>query len=809
MAQAVAPVPNPDFSVKPLTTVAGSIVSRRQIKVPVNNPNDYGSNKSNKPSVATWDIADNECFVDLYNIVLCADITTAWSDQYLSPLLDAGTSGLIARLSIGTSQGLILETIPNYSLWSSIVQSYTVDAQRKERDLLDGYNTVTTLDKEKGMCSFYDSPGAYMGNVYLDPKNPQRLHIRFHHSSFTSSARYLPLFLLRNGIRIEVEFENVYKAFNYSISPNISSMQKIRFTDFTPRYSTGTIGTCIGDPNFFVSSGNQYLNGSLTAFQESTAQADTVVGTIWQPNMSNKLHATNSGYGMRSIHTIWFKRSVAYDIFLKLIGNPIIGNTALSATTRAAYTQHCVPVYIRERGVLTFYALLTASPIDYSQADFISQADTDTYRNSLSRVDNFTTPTTTQNGTSCTLSRNFDIATKTFDFQNLAGGTVTGKNLYVPFNLEVPADKTPYWRSVINQTGFNQQFQYMVDRGTELCIDWGSKFTCANNTTYGNTVYAANPSIKAFEFLPVHPMIATSMVPEIATTGWDYTLKNLELQLDLIKPSADVFQQFTTQFGSPSGIPISYKRVLYQQQSINSIAGGQVQFSLPYSIRSMLGVIIVLTDQCFGHDTTDMTKTTYPMLSSFQRRGLTRAEFIVGGQTFPVYPMWVRKTSDGSENTLGQLIELERCFGVKNTLGFNPNFSEDQLRDTRNYLMCGPFDMNSSSLDDTTAGSYAKSYYTSISNELTSAGKYTATTVASTPSILDTSKFVLGWSVAKNDINSFTTGIDTTQSGTLNVNLYFDDTDPMAWTQRKTLVHFYVIADATATFQSAANLVRY
>jgi hypothetical protein len=191
------------------------------------------------------------------------------------------------------------------------------------------------------------------------------------------------------------------------------------------------------------------------------------------------------------------------------------------------------------------------------------------------------------------------------------------------------------------------------------------------------------------------------------------------------------------------------------------------------------------------------------------RRGLVRAELAIGGQVFPVYPMNMRRPADSSENTLAQILEIERFFGVKSTMGFSPSFSEDKLRDTRNYLLMGGWDKTASNFDD--AGTtLASGQYNIVTQERTSAsGPLTSQTTANTPSLFDASKFILGWSIAKDDIASFAAGIDTSQSGTVVVNLYFDDADPWVWIQRKIQAHFHILCDAVCTFQQAANLVRY
>jgi hypothetical protein len=81
---------------------------------------------------------------------------------------------------------------------------------------------------------------------------------------------------------------------------------------------------------------------------------------------------------------------------------------------------------------------------------------------------------------------------------------------------------------------------------------------------------------------------------------------------------------------------------------------------------------------------------------------------------------------------------------------------------------------------------------------------------------IDASSFVLGFSVAKSDTMPFTTGIDASQSGSVQLNLYFQgtgaDADPanqFSASGRRFDVHIFARCDAVVTLQESANLVRY
>jgi hypothetical protein len=113
---------------------------------------------------------------------------------------------------------------------------------------------------------------------------------------------------------------------------------------------------------------------------------------------------------------------------------------------------------------------------------------------------------------------------------------------------------------------------------------------------------------------------------------WNYTLNNVELTLDLVRPSSDVHLQYLNQFKSPMGIPYPYTRTLYYYKTIpGSFNSGTDSTILPFAVRSLKGIMVVITDPySFGYGS-DATVTNFPSKSAFMMGGLVQANLTIGG----------------------------------------------------------------------------------------------------------------------------------------------------------------------------------
>jgi hypothetical protein len=77
------------------------------------------------------------------------------------------------------------------------------------------------------------------------------------------------------------------------------------------------------------------------------------------------------------------------------------------------------------------------------------------------------------------------------------------------------------------------------------------------------------------------------------------------------------------------------------------------------------------------------------------------------------------------------------------------------------------------------------------------------------PYYVDSSSFMLGFSLSKDDSNTFAAGIDSSQAGSITLNLFFRDDDPGVALNRNIIVHIWGLCDAVFTIQNDANLVRW
>ena len=311
------------------------------------------------------------------------------------------------------------------------------------------------------------------------------------------------------------------------------------------------------------------------------------------------------------------------------------------------------------------------------------------------------------------------------------------------------------------------------------------------NNTFTAQAQNVNSDMRYIQVHPgLHHRFGSTAANRAAIT---YNLKNLELLMDLVKPAADDFMKYQQAFQSPSGIPYSYKRSIYISKTVEYSGTGLTQIPLDISVRSLTGLLVTLQDPLSGLPGTDSASAySFPHISSFLRRGLQRAEVVIGGQIYPIYPLLFRKSGDNDANNWNDahILEAENMFGVIGNAGFTPSFSKAQYDTTRNYGMC--MHLGYSNND---AG------LLNLVNGNVNASKI--------PTWYDSSKFVLAFSLAKDDLQQFATGLDTSQSGQLSMNLYWNTLDPFSYLATRIRLNIFAFCDAVFTLQNDANLVRY
>lgn len=212
MANAVIPEPNPSFQVGPITTQSQSVVRRSRVEVFTTVPQSYtglGANSSLQ-TTAYIDLASNEEFLDIQKSVFKFDVTFT-SSAVEGVCLQQGAESFVYYLSIGSATGLKLEEIQNYNQLAATIEYFTRAANAVEHHMMDrtDYNFVPY--KVNGRQGLFDAPHPLVVDSYFECGRTYQVLLRLHQSSLLSSMRYIPLFLLRNGLRIMITFDNAYR----------------------------------------------------------------------------------------------------------------------------------------------------------------------------------------------------------------------------------------------------------------------------------------------------------------------------------------------------------------------------------------------------------------------------------------------------------------------------------------------------------------------------------------------------------------------------------------------------------------------
>lgn len=265
---------------------------------------------------------------------------------------------------------------------------------------------------------------------------------------------------------------------------------------------------------------------------------------------------------------------------------------------------------------------------------------------------------------------------------------------------------------------------------------------------------------------------------------WNYRIDNPEMLLDLVKPSSEVMREYLNRFQLPEGIPYAFNRV----QHINKVwtynsSNASVQLPLNIAVRSLKGLVIVLTDDLSTSTGSGAPIYNFPSKSAFMLRGCTEAYVSIGSQQFPLYKLRM----DNSTAT-NQLRENDTLFQTSMTNGVTLRTLN---RNMTNYQLCGGITQADGTQVTKADNSFLTECYKSYS---------------------DTRSAVLCFSMMKRD-GDFVSGVDTSQSGSVVLNLAFDTTKYPSGAgdspSRNVNCHIFAIADAVFTLQKDSNGVRY
>lgn len=855
--QTVTSVPVPLFQVPALTTGATSIVSRTKTRIPVNNPGIYSHVASTTNYTARVSFGNNESGFVPGNTFLEMDITPTWFDGIsaarlssnaspaLCPSFDQSIQSLIARLKISTPQGLVIDEVQAYNVFSNIVEMHLVDRQKKDMDIPRFSTYSKDVYKERGMGIFVDawrdkcaSPASLQHGV------TRRIQIPLLHSTVMNRMKFIPSFVIRNGIEFEVDFERPERAFVYESAapPSRSRLRHIPCAIANVNESLSGPSTAL-EYNWIIGPGSHTSTGVPTtntiAFTQDNAGNITAGGVV--PPNGNTVRAVISNYSYPpnwpTIAPFFINSTISppantTQIFWKcknfLYLNNASTNLLISTINNrqaSPYNQsisYGFPITIFRDGLViwrgftlmdavgaTFTYVSTTLNAGAVPGPYVPLSGVRVY-NRKGKQNSFVNGRFKFPGSETqTINSSSNLANfNTVDEQLATSGTnMNAFPLYNWDHVDNFNDCIPAFNFQDNYQGVSGEQNIYTDMANDkntICIDIDNMFTLNGDLTPNvvSTVTHTSGISNLAEPRIMH-------LQHLITTGrglinWNYTVNNISLIVDWLKPSSDIFVQFSKSFQMPTGIPYALTRILHYQRDFDAQSTGQQQLVVPFQVRSLTSLVIVLSDPYFSNFGASMTKYYLPMLSSFQRRGLTRVEVTIGGARKPEYTLQFDKNG-GFEH----FPETTNAFGMSNASGFDQSFSRESINETRNYLVAGNYELPSA----TTAGYWAGRQYPNSSG-----APHLLTPRSRGLDYIDSSKFVIAIPLAKLDTNGFASGLDTTMSGNLNVTLYFsqDAAPTLSNTtfdsgydlKRPIRVDVWGTIDAVLTLQNDANSIR-
>lgn len=814
MASELSAVPNPKFKTAPLTTIAGDIVSRRELKIPVNISGTYGHqhNSDGYSSTAIFSLSANEEFLNMERMTIVGDFTPSfysWISGYTGPkcqtvpLLDGSLQSLVAKFRIGNAQGLCIDEVINYPTFAAAVAKFVDSPSKRKQDLLNFSTQGITHGSGDGWNLQFDSP------FYLDTNNTfkdgetTRIHLRLLNSSFKNRVPMIPLFLFKNGLEISITFESPYRSFAYQLST----------TPFNEtRTSPANVILAAGAYDPLNLGGTPIVNVELGS---SLTDNDTVDGVIWKYLSLDRLFSSDLNIVPRARNSILVKESIMLRIKdgLAKVGItspwPSIPMVAreMNLTEAREHGFVMIPVRVEKNKQCVWSGFASYNDLhDYRMMAFLSATVGD--------------PKIASHALNAALTDGYENSSAWVNWARLSANPIQQRNtvvgavnvtndieqVFVMQLFAMTAQNAPLMSTGTYADAFTEfntqskgyEYVFVTDQACYIPYDiptnWDGEIAglAAVPTDALKTGYISpNKSVSPVPYDWVHRALNSNK----SALVWNYNVKNLEMKVDMIKPNANVFQDWTTRFQDMSGIPYAFKRTHY---NVTTMYGNQqdtvANIQLKLSLRSLCGLVMVLQDahSSVVNNGTDENYTTlhYPSVSTFMRRGVTRAEVIIGGQSYPIYPL--KFLPDGTTSIqwgMDHILSAENFFDASQG-SFNGQLTRKDLLPTRNFMGMGNWGY-----------SYDTHTTNAASAHLTRPYAYY---------YLDSTGFVIAFSFMKDDTNGMFTGIDTTQSAIVQVNLYFDRPTTLITCDmnRNFYVESWAICDSVFTLQSDACLIR-
>lgn len=849
MAQRIETVPQPRYATAPLETTGATIVSTRRVMVPpiiqgvFKGQRDYSGTNLN---YIKFQIADNEAFVDNKCLLMIADLTVYGpnaADNSAAPnaitlgrtygndmdiTFDQGVHALFNQISIGSPQGLKFEDIQMYNVLGNIITLHTESSVHKERHLMNYSEFNKSHGKDQGLMHFTDQQ--WRSPVKIKVGEKTRIALRFDFSDYLQNMDLIPLFLLRNGLEITLYLESAVKVF---YAPHGSSCEK----DLTLSHNY--------ESNFFspyyISPGPYYQNAQNTiAIRNLGANAAGAAEVNQGGNMFSPFsYMGSNSQGALANVPCYSNICVSHRNFERILNR-------LDSTSSPGSGTICVPVSMIELNQIVWSGWARIDISRFAQGLFDDAKQDNQYTNTSSAYISTTSiilagvAGVSDKGQE-NLENNSALAVPQLDVdkraQRVAPGYVaTSIDLtrYPPtaaavaitvaisnrtyfmiplfsYNDAQPIPYVNFPNAAVSNVDVANANNTLYFRGAQCIFHCGDAFSIGSVSANGIAADAINLITPP---VPLAPQVenASKNAASTVLSLWKYPqgarqmryqLENPQLLMDLIKPDADNFMRWQQAFGSPTGIATKYKKPIYRKLTFQSQSAGLLQIQLPINVRSLTGIMFVIQDPALDTEPNDLISCLMlANLSTFQNRRLTEQYVQVGGQQYPVYQYQMKP--DGNNNPYfleAHLLEAEKFFTVAGSSGFNCSLTRPMLKKSRNLL----------------AGGWLGSGGNPISS-MTTDQRCTYT---------DTSACVYSMNLAKDWVRPFTTGIDSSQAGSIALNLYFKDTTGVSNVSanfgvatsggvtgavsgsRTFNVHLFAWCDAVATLQETANLVRY
>lgn len=824
MASELSAVPNPKFKTAPLTTIAGDIVSRRELKIPVNISGTYShqNNSDGFSSTAIFSLSANEEFLNMERMTIVGDFTPSfysWVSGYTGPkcqtlpLLDGSLQSIVAKFRIGNAQGLCIDEVINYPTFAATVAKFVDSPAKRKQDLLNFSTQGITHGSGDGWNLQFDSPFYLDANNTLKDGETTRIHLRLLNSSFKNRVPMIPLFLFKNGLEISITFESPYRAFAYQLSS-------------TPFNET----RCVAK-DCFIARGTYArlnVNGSPVAHGELTPSAnldlnETLDNVGWKYLSLDKLFASTNDLNIvpRARNSILVKESIMLRIKDGLAKAgisspwPQMPTVArdIGITDFKTYGWVMIPVRVEKNKQCVWSGFASYNDVhDYRM--YAHNVALNMYNGDPRVVSHALNTGATAGYENYSAWVNYieipAVADQVIGQRNVIAGLVdetnTFEHVFVMQLYGMTAQSAPLFsagtdfktcQAYFEANGY--EYVFVTDQASYIPYKprtGGWDGTIADLETVPSdclklSYTCPNKSVSPVPFDWVHRALNSNK----SALVWNYNVKNLEMKVDMIKPNANVFQDWTTRFQDMSGIPYAFKRTHY---NVTTMYGNQqdtvANIQLKLSLRSLCGLVMVLQDaqSSVVNNGTDENYTTlhYPSVSTFMRRGVTRAEVIIGGQSYPIYPLkFLPDGTTGIQWGMDHILSAENFFDASQS-SFNGQLTRKDLLPTRNFMGMGNWGLSYEAHTTLAATAHLSRPY----------GYY----------YLDATGFVIAFSFMKDDTNGMFTGIDTTQSAIVQVNLYFDRPSTLLTCDinRNFYVESWAICDSVFTLQSDACLIR-